>query len=52
VYRGLDDAHVWNYACTKMWSGMPGIIIADGHLPFPELPVDLPLLIRGTIESI
>jgi len=52
VYRGLDDAHVWNYAVTKLWSGMPGIIIADGHLPFPELPVDLPLLIRSTIDSV
>ncbi len=52
VYRGLDDAHVWNYAVTKLWSGMPGIIVADAYSPFYERPVDLPTLIRNTIESV
>ena len=50
VYRGKDDAHVWNYATTKLWSGMAGIVIADGLIPFWELPVDVPSLVRGTLH--
>jgi Holliday junction resolvase RusA-like endonuclease len=48
VYRGADDGHVWNTASTKLWSGYPAIIIADDYLPFFEIPVDLPELVRGS----
>ena len=52
VYRNADDAHVWNYATTKLWSGMSGIVIAETWFPFWELPVDLPTLVRGTFSTI
>jgi len=48
VYRNRDDSHVWNTASTKLWSAYPAIIIADDYLPFYELPVDLPALVRGS----
>lgn len=50
VYRGRDDAHVWNTASTKLWGGVGAIIIADDYLPFMELPVDLAELVRGSWE--
>lgn len=50
VYRNRDDSHVWNTASTKLWSAYPAIIIADDYLPFYELPVDLPALVRGSWE--
>lgn len=50
IYRGRDDAHVWNTASTKLWSGYPAIIIADDYLPFYEIPVDLAELVRGSWE--
>lgn len=50
IYRHSDDAHVWNTASTKLWAGMPGIVIADDYLPFYELPVDLAELVRGSWE--
>jgi len=48
VYRGRDDAHVWNTASTKLWSHFGAILIADDYLPFFELPVDLAELVRGS----
>ena len=50
VYRGRDDAHVWNTASTKLWSAYPAILIADDYLAFLELPVDLAELVRGSWE--
>lgn len=50
VYRGRDDAHVWNTASTKLWAGLGGIVIADDYLPFYEIPVDLAELVRGSWE--
>ena len=52
VYRNEDDAHVWNYATTKLWSGMSGFVISETWFPFWELPVDLPTLVRGTFSTI
>ncbi len=50
VYRFGDDGHIWNSASTKLWSGQGAIIIADDYLPFYEIPVDLPELVRGSWE--
>ncbi len=50
IYRNRDDSHVWNTASTKLWALQPAIIIADDYLPFYELPVDLPALVRGSWE--
>lgn len=50
VYRGTNDAFVWNTASTKLWASRPGIIIADDYLPFYEIPVDVADLVRGSWE--
>jgi Holliday junction resolvase RusA-like endonuclease len=50
VYRGRDDAHVWNTASTKLWSYYGAILIADQFLEFLELPVDFATLVRGSWE--
>lgn len=50
VYRGRDDAHVWNTASTKFWSYYGAILVADDYLEFLELPVDFSSLVRGTWE--
>ena len=50
VYRGRDDAHVWNTASTKLWAYHGAIVIADDYLEFLEVPVDLAELVRGSWE--
>ncbi len=50
VYRFGDDGHIWNSASTKLWAAQGAIIIADDYLPFYEIPVDLPELVRGSWE--
>lgn len=50
IYRFGDDGHIWNSASTKLWSAQGAIIIADDYLPFYEIPVDLPELVRGSWE--
>ena len=50
VYRGREDAHIWNTASTKLWSYYGAILIADDYLEFLELPVDFSSLVRGTWE--
>ena len=52
VYRNQNDSIVWNYATTKLWAGTSGFVIADTWIPFWELPVDLPALVRGTLHSV
>ena len=48
VYRGRDDAHVWNTASTKLWAYHGAILISGDYVPFFELPVDLAELVRGS----
>jgi Holliday junction resolvase RusA-like endonuclease len=52
VYRNRDDAHIWNGASTKIWAGLSGIVVSDTWIPFWELPVDLPALVRGTLHTV
>lgn len=50
IFRGRDDAHIWNTASTKLWSYHGAILIADDYLAFLEIPVDLAELVRGSWE--
>ncbi len=52
VFRNRDDAHVWNCASTKLWSGHAGIVISDSWFPFWELPVNLVALVQGTLPTV
>lgn len=45
VYRNADDAHVANYAATKLWAGMSGILISPTYLGLTQFPVDLENLV-------
>lgn len=51
VHRFDDDAHLWNYATTKIWAGLSGILIADEYLDLTSTPVDVEKLIDGAVSD-
>ena len=50
VYRHGDDAHVWTTASTKIWSGLPGILVSDTYLGLEGPVVDLDALVSAAVD--
>ena len=52
VFRGRDDAHVWNSASSKLWGYSGSIIISDCFLNIPPDGLSDPVIYGNLIEAL